>query len=305
MTLTQLRYFQQLTRTQHFHQAADSLYISQPSLSRAISQLEQELGVALFEKRGRNVSLTPEGKLFLEYVERALEQLDQGIARISSLAPIKSSLSLGCVLPAVSTYLSPLLQGYQRSTGVSLRCRTWTGPSLELLEGMINGTYDMIFCSFIPNTKGVQFVPVCSFPFCVVMRKDDPLSKQPYVTPEQLRGRTMLFTELRPYADLIREILDSYKINPIIGGLSNDETVLLGMVQAGLGIFISTDYPQIHSEDISLIPLKQDKLLRTIFLAICEDREYSPEAKRFIEYTIHSAHTISPIQKADGDSSPV
>lgn len=290
MTLTQLRYFQQLAHIQHFHQAAASLYISQPSLSRAMSQLERELGVTLFEKRGRNVNLTPEGKLFQEYVDRALEQLDQGIARISSLAPIKSSLSLGCVLPAVSTYLSPLLQGYQRNTGVSLRCRTWTGPSLDLLQGMINGTYDIIFCSFIPNPKGVQFVPVCSFPYCVVMRNDDPLSKQPYVTPEQLKGRTMLFTELRPYADMIRELLDYYKIDPIIGGLSNDETVLLGMVQAGLGIFISTDYPQIRSEGISLVPLKQDKLLRNIYLAFCEDREYSSEAKQFIEYTIHSAH---------------
>ncbi len=50
MTLNQLRYFQVLARMEHFHPAAASLYISQPALSRAISQLEQELGVSLFEK---------------------------------------------------------------------------------------------------------------------------------------------------------------------------------------------------------------------------------------------------------------
>lgn len=58
MTLNQLRYFRVLARMEHFRQAAASLYISQPALSRAIALLEQELGVSLFEKKGRNAVLT-------------------------------------------------------------------------------------------------------------------------------------------------------------------------------------------------------------------------------------------------------
>ena len=58
MTLNQILYFQKVARLENYHQAAEELYISQPSLSRSMAALESELGVALFEKKGRGVTLT-------------------------------------------------------------------------------------------------------------------------------------------------------------------------------------------------------------------------------------------------------
>ena len=70
MNLYHLRYFVTLAHLEHYTKAADVLAIPQPSLSHAISSLEEELGVKLFEKNGRNVSLTKYGKSFLEDVEQ-------------------------------------------------------------------------------------------------------------------------------------------------------------------------------------------------------------------------------------------
>ena len=64
MTLNQLGYFYQAAVLQHFNQAAEKMNISEPSLSRSIAALEDELGVTLFEKRGRNVILTKAGEIF-------------------------------------------------------------------------------------------------------------------------------------------------------------------------------------------------------------------------------------------------
>ena len=75
MNLYQLRYFAELAKNGHFRQTAEKLCIAQPSLSHAISLLERELGVVLFEKKGRRSVLTPEGAQFLEYVERGLGTL--------------------------------------------------------------------------------------------------------------------------------------------------------------------------------------------------------------------------------------
>lgn len=294
MTLNQLRYFQVLARMEHFHRAAASLYISQPSLSRSIGQLEQELGVLLFEKQGRNVVLTAKGRVFLEYVDHALDQLDRGVAQITSLASLGSSVSIGCILPAVSTYLAPLLESYQKKTGQLLCCRSWTGTSKDLLDGMLNGNYDLVYCSYVPGAKGVQFTPVCAFPYCVVARKDDPLASRPFVLPEELNGRSMLFTEPKPYSDMIRGVLDALHITPVVGGLSNDETVLLGMVEAGLGVFISNDYPQIHSDQIAIVPLKQNKMRRYVYLATCEGRVYSPQIQGLIDYSRQQAKCLLP-----------
>ena len=70
MTLNQILYFQKVARLENYHQAAEELYISQPSLSRSMAVLESELGVALFEKKGRGVTLTKAGQLFLEHAQQ-------------------------------------------------------------------------------------------------------------------------------------------------------------------------------------------------------------------------------------------
>lgn len=75
MNLKQLYYFKRLSETEHYTEAASSLCITQPSLSHAISELEKELGVALFARQGRNVKITQNGKRFLPYVEDALARL--------------------------------------------------------------------------------------------------------------------------------------------------------------------------------------------------------------------------------------
>ncbi|WP_302112768.1 LysR family transcriptional regulator [uncultured Clostridium sp.] len=72
MTLNQILYFQKIANLENYHQAAEELYISQPSLSRSMASLENELGVTLFEKEGRGVTLTKAGRMFLEYADRIL-----------------------------------------------------------------------------------------------------------------------------------------------------------------------------------------------------------------------------------------
>ena len=66
MTLNQMTYFCKLAELEHYSNAAKALFISQPSLSKAIAQLERELGVSLFRRKGRNVALTEVGRVFYE-----------------------------------------------------------------------------------------------------------------------------------------------------------------------------------------------------------------------------------------------
>ena len=73
MNLSQLKYFVTLARLEHYTKAAEELEISQPSLSYAMTMLEQELGTKLFQKKGRNIVLTKYGKFFLDYVEQSLQ----------------------------------------------------------------------------------------------------------------------------------------------------------------------------------------------------------------------------------------
>lgn len=96
MNLYHLRYFVQLAHTRHYTRAAEQLCITQPSLSHAISQLENELGLPLFEKTGRNTELTRFGEQFLECAERTLSTLDEGVEELKRVSRGEGLIRLGC-----------------------------------------------------------------------------------------------------------------------------------------------------------------------------------------------------------------
>ena len=108
MNLFQLRYFVTLAKMQHYTRAAHELCITQPSLSHAISQLEAELGVALFEKSGRNTTLTSFGEEFLICANRTLATLDSGVSSLQRSARGDGLIRLE-VPPAVAVGNSVLL----------------------------------------------------------------------------------------------------------------------------------------------------------------------------------------------------
>ena len=86
MTLNQLSYFYQAAVLEHFNQAAEKMNITEPSLSRSIAALEDELGVTLFEKRGRNVILTKAGEIFLEHVSTILDDVKRAENKMHQIA---------------------------------------------------------------------------------------------------------------------------------------------------------------------------------------------------------------------------
>ena len=86
MNLSHLRYFVELAHTHHYTRAAERLCITQPSLSHAIAQLEMELGVPLFERDGRSITLTRFGEQFLICAKQSLSTLDEGVEELQRVA---------------------------------------------------------------------------------------------------------------------------------------------------------------------------------------------------------------------------
>lgn len=113
MNLNQLYYFKMVAKLEHFRYAAELLNISQPSLSYAISSLEAELGVELFEKQGRNVSLSKYGKVFLDYVSTALDTLDKGKKQIQSFGSDHSGhIDMAYVAPLALHYVPATVRSF-------------------------------------------------------------------------------------------------------------------------------------------------------------------------------------------------
>ena len=139
MDLLELRYFQAVARHQHVSRAAAELRVAQPALSRAIARLEAELGVPLFDRRGRRVRLNQFGAMFLARAGRALDELDQGQREVRDAA----GLAQGTVAVAAETLrtLSGLVAGFLAGhPGVSFRLFQSPAPAMaaQLQAGQVD-----------------------------------------------------------------------------------------------------------------------------------------------------------------------
>lgn len=112
MNLFYLRYFVTLAKVQHYTKAAEQLCIAQPSLSHAITQLEKELGVPLFEKNGRRTVLTRFGEEFLVCAEKTLATLDEGMTSIQRSARGEGLIRLGFIRPLGVEFIPALHRNF-------------------------------------------------------------------------------------------------------------------------------------------------------------------------------------------------
>lgn len=115
MTLNQILYFHRAATLEHFNLAAESLHISEPSLSRSISSLEQELGTSLFEKKGRNVSLTKAGRLFLEQATIILNDISTARMRMHEFTESGGHVVIAYVAPLAHWFLPSLVKHFKQS----------------------------------------------------------------------------------------------------------------------------------------------------------------------------------------------
>ena len=293
MNLSQLYYFRKLAELQHYTKAAKELFITQPTLSGSISSLEQELGVSLFQKAGRNVELTKYGAEFLKYVNASLEQLDKGIAIMKGYSGEGDGgvIDLGCIITLQTEFLPRLLNGYssvnERKTEFNINQK----PSQELLCGIVEGKHDVAFCAFdaLYNDKLHQ-IPVAEQHLVVAMSPSSPLASKPYLTPGDLKGESLItYREEVPLGKSVKNLLDSFDIDDV-RYVYEDESIRAGFAANGsdLALMLDTFFPH-TMEDIVVKPLYNNELEKrrychTIYLVYC-DKNYRPYCvEHFIEY---------------------
>ncbi len=134
MNLQELTYFVAVAEHRHFGRAAQACHVSQPTLSGQLLKLEQQLGVTLFERNNRHVSITPVGEKILEHARRALEEagLVESVAKTSQ-DQLVGPLKLG-VIPTLAPYLIPLILGPLREAYPRLTIELWEDITVSLLD---------------------------------------------------------------------------------------------------------------------------------------------------------------------------
>ncbi len=192
MTLTELRYIVTLAQEQHFGRAADRCYVSQPTLSIAVKKLEDELGVALFERTKSRVQPTPLGEQIVAQANLVLEQT----AAIKDLADagkdqLSSPLSVGAIF-TIGPYLLPKFIPYLQQKASKMPLYVEEGYTHNLRKKLRNGELDVIIIALPFEEPDVVTQVLYEEPFVVLMPKGHPLSTKDAVNPNDLTSEQLL-----------------------------------------------------------------------------------------------------------------
>ncbi len=215
MNLDQLRYFSKLAETEHYGHASRELFISQPALSNSIKGLEAELGVALFERMGRNVKLTNRGVFFRQSVDEALSILDDAVEKLDAYRHGRMGLIRVASVESVQReFLPVLLSNFQKDIGKKVTFEVLRCSTFEAISALNKGLCDIAFCGMLPDSRRTSFVPLTMQNAIVAMNIDHPLASKETVSLNDLKGYPLVSYSPESYMhQVFKGVLDQYKLN--------------------------------------------------------------------------------------------
>ena len=300
MNLSQLYYFQKLAELQHYTHAAEELFISQPTLSHAISGLEEDLGCKLFRKQGRNVRLTDEGVEFKMYVDEALGILDEGVAAMKiRQGRLTGTVQVGAIATVRADYLPALVLDYRRKRGNLVELRIEQGSTNELVEGLIGGKLDLAIASRVDDPR-IAFTKLFDQSMGVIVRQDHPFAQLDGISLSELADiEVYTYRADLPVGVRLDAFLRANGLEPSEMKLnrdSDDEVMLGGIVSrepvVGLCLLTSSLLPY---RNLKVVPLREPAArdIYSVGVLRLASGHLSPVAKDFL---VHVEHFVRPSQ---------
>lgn len=295
MNLNQLIYFASLAQLQHVTRASEKLNIAQPSLSKAIANLEQELGVDLFEKQGRNVVLTRQGKLYLDYVEKALESLEEGRSALQRMqTELDQRIDIGFVSSLQARMMPQLLADYRKTTGSQTRFACYEGTTVTLLEQLEEGTLDLALGSEPQDSVRFGSDPVFRQELVVLTPKTPRWQAVSSLSLEQIAAQPLiLHTRNTGMRKIVLDLFDEAGLKPNVAEEATEESMIASLVAMELGVAVVSLSPAVQLPTVHIVKLDHPKNYRYIHLIYLWHHYLSPAVRHFQNYVLKWAKTSS------------
>jgi len=307
-TLRQLQYVVAVADRLSFRKAAERCHVSQPSLSAQLSQLEQALGVRLFERDRRRVLLTPAGAELVERARRLLVDADQLVDAAKRAGDaLAGTLRIG-VIPTIAPYLLPGITPAVRKQYPLLTLR-WTEDKTEtLVRSLDAGTLDAAVLALEARVGDVELEVIADDPFVLVTAADHPLgAKRGPVSAAEVKGaNVLLLDEGHCFREQALSFCETARAHELEFRATSLPT-LVQMVAGGAGVTLlpslalSTELPR---SDLRVRPFANPAPHRTIVLVW---RKHSPlaPALRELAGTLREAYPeVFPLAGSTAKTKP-
>lgn len=263
MELYQLKYFVTIAEKGSFTKASDSLYVSQPSLSAGIKKLEQELDVALLERRWRGVSLTEAGKLFLGKSQKIIEEYQSTIDDLRNFQA-RPVLRIGMLCTLRVTVVSKIIQSF-RELYPEVTIELHDTHLDELSNWIDQGEIDLAITALGAKADSKTTHYLFSQRLLLGVPDSHPFAQQESVMLTELeeepfieRMKCEILTKMTP------SIFEAADVQPYIVYRADHEEWVIALIQAGMGMSIMPEWDDI--EGMTYVPLAMMQPVRHIGL---------------------------------------
>lgn len=287
MELRHLRCFIAVAEELHFARAAERLHIEQSPLSRAIKELEEDLGTQLFARTTRSTRLTRAGQLFLEHVARVFTALQQARDSVQTATngyqgQLRVALSDGIPSWQFSTFLALC-----RQEEPEIEIRLFEVPLAQQIKGLRDDLYDVGFARSDEVGDGVVAEAVWNEPLMVAVPARHPLLTHKRIPLEEVLRYPLVLKDLHAcegYARQIERVLRRVDQEPLIAERVASNDLMLALVAAGFALGLSGASQIVASRDQGVVarPLAGRTLMLTTYL-LRRDVEPAEALARFIE----------------------
>ena len=251
MDLLQLQYFRTIARLENITKASELLYVAQPNLSVSLRRLEDELGVALFDRRRGKIKLTQTGRLFLDYVDGILDRLDEGITAVRDTQ--RRSGEQVRVASTIVDLMGRLLKAYLPNHGDvafhQINCR-----NSEVAGKVLNGEADLGFVFGACPLQGLEYIEIDSCERGIQLAKSNPLAGAATVSLADLSGQRFVCNLSRDDDQVFSELTRMTAFRPEVFFACDDNRAEVSMQLHGGALSIAplSNYLKLVNEDPDL-----------------------------------------------------
>lgn len=294
MELRQLEYFQMASRLKNITRAAERLKVSQPNITVAIKKLEAELDIQLFDRSQKQLSLTPEGAVFLNRIEIALRNIQDAVLEVNDYKQLqKGTIKIG--IPAmIGSYLFPQIFSSFQQRYPHLDIYLYEEGSMAIREQLERDELDFGIVIITDASPNLQLLPMSKNQLMACVPPNHSLAAQDFVEIEDLADTNLIMLKEGSYLrHLVLQKLKAVSITPDIVLESNQIETVKGLVASSVGIAFLLDFIIHDTPNVKSLPLKEPVFV-DIGLAWKKDRYISRAAQSFIDFCKDSLDLQKP-----------
>ena len=295
VTFRQIRVFTEVARRLSFVRAAEALHLTPPAVTMQVKELEASLGLPLFDRRGRSVSLTTTGEYFLVYARRLLSTLKDAEDAMARFKRVETGvLNIGLV--STAKYFVPRLLARFREEHAGVEARLQVAGNREQLVALLHaGEVDLAIMGRPPKELATRAEPFAAHPLVFVAPPGHPLVSAEHVVPEALANHPFIVREQgsgtrKAMEDFLRA---QHVAPPIAMEMSSNETIKQA-VMAGMGLsFLSlhTIGLEMRHGLIAIVEVEGTPIMRTWNLVHLLSKLLSPPAEAFRYFILEQGET--------------